>query len=512
MNFHALDITAIVVALICVRSWLAWRKRRANSFPLPPGPRGLPIIGNVLDMPGKDEWETARQWGEKYGDLVYIENFGTRYLFVNSYEAAVELFEKRGNMYSSRPSVTMINLEGFSDWFTGVMPYGDELKKSRQFLNMFFQKSVAKEYYDVQTQSTHNLLSRLLQSPDSFRDHIQHTAAETIVKIVYGYQIVEDDPYVALVGRGMEAFSNALTFYLVNALPALRHLPAWFPGTTFHQIAEEGRKLSTAMYHEPFDKTKAMIADGTAEPSMTSKLLESHTDGDGNVLNEALIAKAVGIAYAGGGDTTVSMLLTFLLAMVLYPDAMKKGQDELSRVIGKNNLPTFDDRPKLPYIEAIYYECLRWQTVAPVANIHLAEKDDIYNGYFIPAGTAVYPNSWAILRDPKRYPEPEKFIPDRWLPSPGKECPLDPNKVAFGFGRRICPGRFFAENSVFIGIASILAVFNIERALDENGVPITPIEDYTSNIVRHPKPFKCKITPRSEEAVAAIYQAASFAK
>ncbi|KAL5520723.1 hypothetical protein ACEPAF_2725 [Sanghuangporus sanghuang] len=511
MSFYALDIAAIVVALVIVRSWATWRKRRAGGPPLPPGPRRLPIIGNVLDMPGKDEWETARQWGEKYGDLVYIENFGTRYLFVNSYEAAVELFEKRGNIYSSRPSTTMVDLEGWS-WFTSAMPYGDELKKSRQYLNMFFQRPVSKDYYNVQTQSTHSLLLKLLQRPDDFHGHIQYTAAEAIIKVAYGYQIIEDDPYVALVGRGVEAFTNALTFYLVNALPALRHLPAWFPGTTFHQIAEEGHKLSTAMYHEPFDKAKAMIADGTAEPSMTSKLLESQADENGNVQHEEIIAKAVGIAYAGGGDTTVSMLLTFLLAMVLYPDAMRKGQDELDRVMGKGNLPTFDDRSKLPYIEAIYYECLRWQTVAPLAVAHLVEKDDIYNGYFIPAGTAVYPNSWAILRDPKRYLEPEKFIPDRWLPSPGKECLLDPNKVAFGFGRRVCPGRFFAENSVFIGIASILAVFNIEKALDENGVPITPVEDYTSNIVRHPKPFKCKITPRSEEAVAAIYQAASFAK
>lgn len=53
------------------------------------------------------------------------------------------------------------------------------------------------------------------------------------------------------------------------------------------------------------------------------------------------------------------MLLTFLLAMVLYPDAMRKGQEELDRVLGKHTLPTFEDRPKLPYIEAIYYECLR---------------------------------------------------------------------------------------------------------------------------------------------------------
>ena len=138
MNVYSLDAAAIVVSLVCIRSWLAWRRRRSSAFPLPPGPKGLPFIGNALDMPGKDEWEAARKWGEKYGkgpvqdicanaieysrsppgDLVYIENFGTRFLFVNSYEVAVELFEKRGNMYSSRPTVPMIDLCEFHDFLT----------------------------------------------------------------------------------------------------------------------------------------------------------------------------------------------------------------------------------------------------------------------------------------------------------------------------------------------------------------------------------------------------------
>ncbi|KAL5497934.1 hypothetical protein ACEPAH_2865 [Sanghuangporus vaninii] len=512
MNIYTLDAAAIVVALICIRSWLSWRKRRANGFPLPPGPKGLPIIGNVLDMPGSNEWETARQWGEKYGDIVYIKNFGTRYVFINSYDIAFELFEKRGNFYSSRPQNTMIDLEGWSQWFTSVMPYGDELRKSRQYINKFFHKTLTPDHYEVQTQSTHKFLLRLLESPDDFREHIRHAAADSIIKIAYGYQISDNDPYVELTDRGMEAFSLALTFFLVNALPVLQYLPDWFPGTQFKKIAKEGYEACMEMYREPYNKAKAKLADGTAEPSMMSKLLEMYTDSDGKVTNETVIMKAVAISYAAGGDTTVSVMLTFLLAMVLYPEAIRKGQEELDRVIGKNNLPTFEDRAKLPYIEAICNECLRWQTVTPIAVPHLAEKDDVINGYFIPAGTTVYGNVWAMLRDPRRYPEPDKFIPERWLPGPGKEVPLEANRMAFGFGRRICPGRFFAENSVFIGIASVLAVFDISKVLDEHGVPISPVEDYTSAIIRHPKPFKCKITPRSEEAAALIRQAATLAK
>ena len=209
MDIYTLDAAAIVVALICMSSWLRWRKQRANEFPLPPGPRGLPIIGNVLDMPGKDEWEAARKWGQKYGadmtqdlsldperscflsgDLIYIENFGTPYLFLNSYEAVVDIFEKRGNIYTTKPSNAMMDMyvahlsplnytltnsfrEGWPEWFAGAMPYGDEVRKIRQYLNKFFQKTVTKDYFDEQTRSTHNLLVRILQDPDNFQDHIR---------------------------------------------------------------------------------------------------------------------------------------------------------------------------------------------------------------------------------------------------------------------------------------------------------------------------------------------------
>ncbi|KAL5478382.1 hypothetical protein ACEPAI_2566 [Sanghuangporus weigelae] len=500
---YTLDIVAIVAALICLRSFLAWRRRRTYSCPLPPGPKGLPIIGNILDMPGGNEWETARQWGAKYGDLVYIKNLGTGYLFLNAYEDAIELFEKRGSIYSSRPQTTMLDLEGWSDWFTSVLPYGDNLRRGRQYFNKIFQRSITKNYYDVQTRSIHKLLYKLVQDPDRFRHHIRQAAAEAIIKIAYGYEISENDPAVDVLDTGIRSVSDALAFYLVNAVPVLRYLPAWFPGAHFQKVVKEGHEIANAMYSEPYNEARKRMADGTATPSMLSKLTELYGRGD----NETFIVQTVAVAFGAGGDTTVSALLTFLLAMVLFPNAMKKGHDELDRVIGRNALPSFEDRPRLPYIEAICMECLRWQAITPLAVPHLAEKDDIFKGYFIPAGTVLYGNVWAMLRDPKRYPDPDKFIPDRWLPVYGEEPPLEADKMAFGFGRRICPGRFFAENSIFIGVASILAAFSIEKAVDERGVPITPTEDYLSSIVRHPKPFRCKITPRSDAAVLAVRQA-----
>jgi hypothetical protein len=127
---------------------------------------------------------------------------------------------------------------------------------------------------------------------------------------------------------------------------------------------------------------------------------------------------------------------------------------------------------------------------------HRVTKADIYEGYFIPAGSMVIGNAWlallfldastvtstpfplsilrAMLRDPTIFPEPSRFNPERWL-APG--APAFPD-AAFGFGRRECPGRFMARETVWAAIAGVLAAFEISPVEDD-----PPKELYMSGIV-----------------------------
>ncbi|KAH8110769.1 cytochrome P450 [Phellopilus nigrolimitatus] len=507
-----LEAIAFLCASLCLRVWLSRRKLKSSrGLPCPPGPKGLPLLGNIFDMPAAEEWETARQWGEQYGDLVFIQNVGTPYLFLNSYDACVDLLEKRGESYSSRPLNMMLELEGWTE-FTVFLPYGDEHRKSRQLIQRFL-KTALSDSRVLQAHITHKLLLRLLNNPGEFAGHIRHTTGELIMMMVYGYKAAEkDDPYIELVEKGVNALTEAEAAFLVNAVPVLQYLPEWFPRTQFLQIAKEGRRLSRAIFYEPFEMVKRQINEGSAIPSMASKMLESNTDANGHVANETLLAKTASVIYAAGADTTVSALNTFILAMVLHPEAMRRGQEELDRVVGKDSLPTMDDKPNLPFVNAICNEVLRWETVTPLAVAHCAAEDDVYNGYFIPAGTTIFPNVWAMLRNPEVYPEPDKFKPERWLPTDGKLPPLDVNKMAFGFGRRICPGRDFAQNSIFIGVASMLSAFDFEKSLDYNGAPITPSGKFQTHFIRHLEPFKCRITPRSDKIGILVQQAIESAK
>ncbi|KAE8138727.1 cytochrome P450 [Aspergillus pseudotamarii] len=157
--------------------------------------------------------------------------------------------------------------------------------------------------------------------------------------------------------------------------------------------------------------------------------------------------------------------------MELYPAVQRKAPEGIDRVLDPNKLPKFDDRNKLPYIDAMVKETLRWHPIGPMGVPHLVTEDDIYEGYLILKGALILPNIWYIelsqdaefhpfqyifnhhrrfTHDPNAYCDPEASIPERFL---GDNPELDPHTIAFGFGRRICSGRLLADSTVFLRIA-----------------------------------------------------------
>ncbi|KLO10253.1 cytochrome P450 [Schizopora paradoxa] len=197
-------------------------------------------------------------------------------------------------------------------------------------------------------------------------------------------------------------------------------------------------------------------------------------------------------------------MMNFVLAMLKYPDVQRRAQDEIDNVIGKDRLPSFEDKEQLPYVNALCVELLRWQVINPLGVTHVAAEDDVYCGFRIPAGTMIMPNTWAMARDDDLYPDPLNFKPERWLPGGSSFNSLRPEEYVFGYGRRLCPGQVWAEHMIFIAAVSLLAVFNIEKALDLKGNPIPLNEDHKPAIVRLLGPSKCAITPRSEKAASLV--------
>jgi len=208
---------------------------------------------------------------------------------------------------------------------------------------------------------------------------------------------------------------------------------------------------------------------------------------------------------SGGADTTTSTVQTLFLALAMYPEVQKKAQAEIDAVIGPNRLPDFDDRSFLPYINAVIKESMRWNLVVPLALPHMATNDDEYDGYYIPKGTVMIGNAWSILHDPKSFNNPMEYDPERYLKD-GKLNPdmMDPDSVAFGYGRRICPGRHLSDNTLYLTVSCLLAVYDIKPPVDSQGNIIKLKPDFTNGLLSFPAPFKCIIKPRTPEAEALI--------
>ncbi|PFH47240.1 hypothetical protein AMATHDRAFT_6963 [Amanita thiersii Skay4041] len=349
-----------------------------------------------------------------------------------------------------------------------------------------------------------------------------------ILEIAYGISIADNnDPFITLAEEavtGVTVAGNPGAFF-VDFIPSLKYIPDWFPGSSFKQFAEYYKKVNTTMINKPFDYVRSCLADGTAKPSMATSLLESLPDEDDlkRVEEEIIALNVTGVSYVGsdfparnesgfsstvaaGADTTGSAMEIFLLAMAMFPEVQKRAQAEIDIVVGPDRLPSFDDMDSLHYINAIARETMRWLLVVPLGIGHMMTEDDVYDGYHIPKGTIVLGNAWAILHDPEIYPDPYVFKAERFLKD-GKfnlDGILDPHEVAFGYRRRICLGKHLSRNSLFITIASVLAVYDILPPLDEDGSPITLKAEVTSGFISRPVWPECVIKPRSVIATELI--------
>jgi len=154
----------------------------------------------------------------------------------------------------------------------------------------------------------------------------------------------------------------------------------------------------------------------------------------------------------------------------------------------------------LPYVGAICKEILRWRVVTPLGVTLKTLHDDVYNGQYIPKGTNILWNAWALAHDPKVFSDPYSFKPERWLDSSGSSI-NEEFIAAFGYGRRHCVGISLAKNVIWLTTTSLLATLEFTRSTDKNGNEIDISLENSGGIILHPVPYECDIHPRDNKAV-----------
>ncbi|KAG1788575.1 cytochrome P450 [Suillus plorans] len=537
---------------------------RLTRPPFPPGPNPLPIIGNILDITSKELWLTAFKWARTYGPVTHIRIFNQSLVFLNTPKAVFDLLDKRGSIYSDKPHLIMAGELCGCENMAAFTPYGDRARRQRKLMQKAFGPAVIPRYHGLMQMESRPFLSRLVTSPLQFQEHIRRYAGGLTLLVVYGHQVKSnDDPFLTLAEECVDILANRIAsgggIWPVDIFPLLKHLPLWFPGTSFKRNAQIWKAKMEEFVDRPYEFVKSEIKKGTARPSFVSTLLElpklssspfdtsfdssSTTDDEGSSSDrdssfsshDTEVAKDIitddhdhdirwtaNSMYSASIDTTITTLSHFILAMVQHPHVLQRAQAELDGVLGSrgdglgssqsvaNRLPTFEDRARLPYCDAVFTETLRWGVPVPLSLPHRLTQPDTYEGMHIPQGSLVFGNIWAIMRDPGLYQDPEVFEPERWLADAIEEEEAgkdrDPRAFVFGFGRRRCPGTHLVESSVWLLITSMLATLDIRKARDEKGVEIEPVVKFENAVFRTPSPFVCDIRPRSEEALRLIME------
>ncbi|KAA1473740.1 cytochrome P450 [Dentipellis sp. KUC8613] len=463
-SFYSLALPTAILIVVAIISSL-----RRRTLPFPPGPPCIPLIGNYLSLPARQPWITYAEWSKTFcSDVISLQAFGRLSIIVNTKEAAKELLECRSAKYSDRPFPVMTEIMGWA-WATSLMPYSNAWRVRRRLLHETFHTTAALTYRPHQRAEVHKMLQRLRADPQRFALNLlgfASMAASIAMTIAYGVMDPrESDRFLHLAEASVSMFSNAVFpgAAVVNALPFLRHLPAWLPGMGFKPYAQKCSRLAMDMRDLPWEFFKKGMAD------------KYYMKDDG----EQAMKDACAVTYAG----TVSALSTSVLALFLHPAVQRRAQQEIDRVVGRQRLPAFEDRDGLPYIEAVYREILRWKPVTPLSVFRAVLEDDVYEGHFIPKGTEVFANVWAMTHDPAEYPDPEAFIPERFL-QPEGTLNGDDMRIVFGFGRRFCSGQHLADATLWMTIVSILAVFNLDPAKDEKGENIVVKAEYTDGMIR----------------------------
>ncbi|KAH7922200.1 cytochrome P450 [Leucogyrophana mollusca] len=477
-----------LLAIASVFLLAVWRKSAfsRNTRLLPPGPPAHWFWGNA--MPRVNIAHTLAEWVNTYGPILTLRQGSQVIIIIGRHQAATEIMEKEGGALADRPRFVAAGEMLSHGMRIHLSPYGEKWKRLRRAVHTHFQPKAAETYQPLQMFNAKNLIMDLLENPKEHQRHARRLAASVILRVTYGKTTptATTDPEVKQIHKVLQNFQMAFRpgAYLVDRIPILKYLPG------YANHLKRWREEEVRLFTHQLNRVRTDMRGGQAGPSFTRYLLDSVND---HSLCDEEMAYLSGALFGAGAETTAVSITNMIMAAACYPEAQKKVQAELDKVVGRDRPPTFADQESLPQLQAFIEETLRWRPILPIGFPHRAARDIIWGGYCIPEGATVFGSHWAISRDPDTFPNPETFDPERWLDN-GKLRP-DMSFFTFGFGRRVCPGQHIANRSLYINLALIFWSFRISQ------VPSAPIDvtAFSDSVIASPKPFEVNFEKRIGE-------------
>ncbi|XP_073530086.1 cytochrome P450 2K4-like [Phyllobates terribilis] len=467
-------------------------QKQSNYKNFPPGPKPLPIIGNVLMMDTRKPHNTFMQLAKEYGPVFSIQIGMSKSIILCGYDIIKDALINNADYFSERPD-TPVFLEALKG--NGVVfSNGENWKVMRRFT-----LSTLRDYGMGRKTIEDKIIEEaecLIQKMKSYKGKpfdnvtgIYAAVTNIIVSILLSKRFDYEDPTIlrlmGLVNQNLKLLASPWVI-LYNSCPSL---VKWLPGA--HKTIFENFKELNNFIRRTFMKQKKEL-DVNDQRNLIDAFLAKQQEGkpeSTQFYHNENLTTLVSDLFGAGMETTSTTLSWGILLMMKYPEIQLKVQNEIERVIGLAQ-PQTDHRKQMPYTDAVIHEILRFGDIAPAA-LHSASQDVTFHGYFIPKGASVIALLHSALRDKAYFEKPYEFYPEHFLDSNGN---FKKNEafIPFSLGKRSCAGETLAKMEIFLFFTSLLQNFTFHPPAGAK-LDLTPALGLTNA----PQPYKiCAVSRR----------------
>ncbi|TAQ84218.1 hypothetical protein B7494_g7455 [Chlorociboria aeruginascens] len=450
------------------------------------------------------------EWAREFGEIFSLKLGPATAVVISSPKLVKELIDRRSSTYSNRPQSYVSHDLITRGEHLLVMQYGPKWKLFRKLLHQQFNEGKCeREHITLQNAEATQMLRDFCLFPDKLMSHPKRFSNSIIMTLLFGIRSSSPDtPHLVELYDLMEEWSKVMETGAtppVDIFPILKLIPESF----FGNWITRSRKVGTAM-DVLYGKMVGRVIKRRLAVGSKGSFLDGVLDQQDNLdLTRNQLNFLCGVLMEGGSDTSSSIILAFIHAMIKFPHVQKKAQEEIDRIVQEDRSPVWSDYVQLPYVGMIVKETMRWRPVTPLAFPHATSENDTINGMSIPKGTTVILNVWGLHHDPIKFPNPDTFEPERYAGTTALAAELaaspDYNSrdhYGYGSGRRICPGIHLADRNLFLAMSKLLWAFDFAEKTGPRGekieVNVDAREGYSEGFLHCPKPFEASITPRSQ--------------
>ncbi|XP_010223402.1 PREDICTED: cytochrome P450 1A5-like [Tinamus guttatus] len=481
----------IAAAVFCLVFLLiqSFKQHVPKGLKSPPGPRGLPILGSVLQL-RKDPHLVLAKLSQQYGDVMEISIGTRRVLVLSGLDTIKQALVKQGEDFMGRPDLHSFRYVTDGQSLAFSHDSGEVWKARRKLaqnaLNTFSTTSsptsssicLLEEHVSKEADYLVTKFLQVMEEQKSFDPYryLVVSVANVICAICFGRRYDHNDQELLSIVNLSEQFVEvAASGNPADFIPVLQYLPsrAMDLFKDFNQRFIHFLQKIVKDHYETFDKNN--IRDVT--DSLIDQCLEKKMEVNfAKQIPKEKIVNLVNDLFGAGFDTVTTALSWSLMYLVTHPDIQKRIQEELDQTIGQERRPRLSDRGTLPYTEAFILEMFRHSSFLPFTIPHSTTKDTVLNGYYIPKDRCVFVNQWQVNHDEKLWKDPMAFNPERFLNADGTEVnKLEAEKVvSFGLGKRRCLGETIAKWQVFLFLSTLLQRLEFS-VRDGRKVDMTPL-------------------------------------